>query len=261
MNRIALLLITALVFHVQGFAQLAVQSFRLLENDLTAQVTHPKTDQNGQKAALIKVVTTQTGFEFDGGMLGIVAVEQHTAEVWVYVPGRSKALDIKHPQLGMLRQYAYPIPVEAARTYELVLVSGTIETVVRPPEVPMQWLIIDTQPTDAEVYINDQPAGHTPYQVELPVGHYTFRLNKELYLPDGGAVELTTDGGRKTISVTLKPNFGSLQLTSEPEGGARVMLNGIDMGKNTPCTLERVPAGEHTLTLTGYFWHECWTLN
>lgn len=230
--------------------QLAVQSFRLLENDLTAQVTHPEIDQNGEKAALIKVVTTQTGFEFEGGMLGIVKTLQKTAEIWVYVPHKAKAITIKHPHLGVLRNYAYPIPIEKARTYEMVLVSGTVETVVKPAEIPTQWLIIDSKPAEADVYINDQPAGRTPYQNELPLGKYTYRLSKELYIPEAGVIELTGDGSRKTISLNLKPNFGTLQLSSEPENRARVLINGIDMGKTTPCTLEHIPAGEHTVTLS-----------
>jgi formylglycine-generating enzyme required for sulfatase activity len=235
---------------LSGRAQLAVQGFRLLENDLTAQVTHPEIDQNGQKAALIKVVTTQTGFEFEGGMLGIVKTVQKTAEVWVYVPAKAKAITIKHPQLGVLRNYAYPVPIEGARTYELVLVSGTVETVVKPAEIPTQWLVINTTPEGADVYINDQPAGRTPYQNELPLGRYTYRLGKELYLPEAGVIELTGDGSRKVLTLSLNPNFGTLQLSSEPEGGARVLLDGIDMAKTTPCTIERVPAGEHTVTLS-----------
>ena len=234
---------------------MSVKSFQLLERDLTAQVTDPVIDQNGDKAALIKVVTTHTGFEFDGGMLGIVKTVQKTAEIWVYVPHKAKALTIKHPQLGIIRNYAYPIPIEMARTYELVLVTGQIETIVKPMEVETQWLVISSDPGESDVYINDQPAGKTPYQNELPVGKYTYRVSKELYLPEAGVVEISVAGGRKTLNLKLKPNYGTLQVSSLPENGAKVKLNGIDLGKTTPCTLEMIPTGEHTLTLT-HEWYE-----
>ena len=40
-----------------------VKSFRMLDNDLTANTNGTyELDQNGEKAALIKVVTNQTGF-------------------------------------------------------------------------------------------------------------------------------------------------------------------------------------------------------
>ena len=76
---------------------ISVSSFRLLETDLTAN-THGtiEHDQNGEVAALIKVVTTQTGFVFDGGALGIVKTVQKPAEIWVYVPRGSKKITIKH---------------------------------------------------------------------------------------------------------------------------------------------------------------------
>ena len=41
-------------------------------------------DQNGERAALIKIVTTERGFSFDGGTLGIVATEEHTGEIWLF---------------------------------------------------------------------------------------------------------------------------------------------------------------------------------
>ena len=59
----------------------------MLDTDLTANTAGTmETDQNGETAALIKVVTTQTGFTFDGGALGIVKTVQKPSEIWVYVP-------------------------------------------------------------------------------------------------------------------------------------------------------------------------------
>ncbi|MGM9812084.1 MAG: PEGA domain-containing protein, partial [Muribaculaceae bacterium] len=81
-------------------------------------------------AALIKVVTTQTGFTFEGGMAGIVKTRQEASEIWVYVPHGIQRITIKHPQLGMIRDYYFPCAIEAARTYEMVLASGEVRTVV-----------------------------------------------------------------------------------------------------------------------------------
>lgn len=240
------ILILALALLVSSFSfsqQISVKSFRILENDLTAQVTHPKIDQNGHKAALIKIVTTQTGFEFEGGMLGIVAVEQKTSEIWVYVPHKAKAITILHPKLGQIRAYSYSVPIEAGRTYEMVLVTGTVETIVKPIEIETQWLVITSDPSEADVYINDQPAGKTPYQNELPVGKYTWRVSKELYLPDAGVVELKVGNQRENIVLKLKPNFGSISIKTNPEVNARLLINGMDVNQTTPCVVEKVPIG------------------
>lgn len=85
------------------FAQnMKVLQFRELTNDLTANLHGTsKTDENGEVAALIKIVTPETGFTFDGGSLGIVAVEQKAGEIWLYVPRRAQRLTITLPrQIG-----------------------------------------------------------------------------------------------------------------------------------------------------------------
>ena len=111
---------------------ISVSSFKLLETDLTANTAGTmEQDQNGETAALIKVVTTQTGFTFDGGSLGIVKTKQTPGEVWVYIPRGAKKISIKHPQLGVLRDYYFPVAIEPAKTYEMVLVAGEVQTIVK----------------------------------------------------------------------------------------------------------------------------------
>ncbi|MCF0168449.1 MAG: PEGA domain-containing protein, partial [Bacteroidales bacterium] len=63
-----IILLTILAMAFTARAQLSVASFTQL-NDLDASVNEPKTDQNGEKCAIIKVVTTETGFTFDCGQL------------------------------------------------------------------------------------------------------------------------------------------------------------------------------------------------
>jgi uncharacterized protein (TIGR02145 family) len=247
MYKLLLFTLALLFTYVSSAQQMAVKSFRILENDLTAQVQHPKIDQNGHKAALIKVVTTQTGFEFEGGMLGIVAVEQKTSEIWVYVPYKAKALTILHPQLGQIRGYAYPIPIEAGRTYELVLVTGTVETIVKPTEIETQWLVINSKPEGASVIIEETMVGTTPFSRKYPEGTYTYRIEYPKYHPDAGKV--TLQGERKTLEVNLKPKFGSVSITSKPENGMMIYLNEENTGKTTPATLTEVTSGEQTVKL------------
>ena len=99
-----------------------VLDFRLLENDLTANVQGTqKLDMNGETAALIKIQTPERGFSFDGGMQGIVASEEHVGELWLYVPRRAQKLIIQHPDYGVLRDYYYPINIEGGKTYEMLI--------------------------------------------------------------------------------------------------------------------------------------------
>ena len=243
----SLMLIIGFCVHAQ---QIAVKSFRQLENDLDARAYYPKEDRNGEKAALIKIVTNETGFEFDAGSIGIVATVQKTGEIWLYVPRGSKAVTIKHPKFTLLRNYAYPQAIGAGEVYEMVLATGRVVTTIEQPVVETQWLLITTDPAGADVYINDQPAGKTPYQNNLPAGKYTWRVSKELYLPESGFANLIAGGEKQVMNVKMKPDFGTLNISSSPENGANVSMNGIETGKVTPCNIDRVPSGDHSLTLS-----------
>ena len=245
------LCVAALLFGFQLQAQqISVESFRRLDNDMDARITHARKDQNGDVCAIIKIVTTETGFTFEGGSLGIVHSEQKVAEIWVWVPHKAQRITIKHPVLGVMRDYAYPETIDKATVYEMKLTTGRVRTIVDQPEIISQWLVITSDPPGADVFINEQPAGKTPYQNEMPVGKYTWRLALDLYLPEASAFELKGGEERKTFDVKLKPNFGSIRLNTTPEQGAAVTLNGIPTGKTTPCTLEKVPAGDVRLSLS-----------
>lgn len=119
-------LITALLISLSAFAQtggpeFSVKSFRKLDSDMDARITHPILDQNNKKAALIKVVTSVPGFDFDVGIMGVIEVKKSIGELWVYVPESIKAITIRHPEFGVIRNYRFEIPIESASVYELTL--------------------------------------------------------------------------------------------------------------------------------------------
>ena len=116
-----------ILFPVDLSAQIAVKSFHILPNDQTARITHPVTDQNGEKCALIKVVTTETGFGWEGGMLGIVEVKPKLGEYWVYVPHGAKRITIKHDNLVVLRDYIFTEAINKATVYEMVLTTDVVK--------------------------------------------------------------------------------------------------------------------------------------
>lgn len=105
---------------------LSIVSFKLLETDLTANTRGTeRLDQNGEKAALIKIVTPEKGFSFDGGLMGIVGTEPKISELWLYVPPRAQKLTISHPRFGKIHDYYYPVSIQSGRTYEMKLDAGT----------------------------------------------------------------------------------------------------------------------------------------
>ena len=225
-----LLLIALLPLH----GQIAVESFRLLESDLTALTQGTQeTDQNGDVAALIKVVTTQQGFTFDNGIIGIVKAVQKPAEIWVYVPAKTMKLSIAHPDLGMLRDYYFKIPIEGGRTYELVLTTGEVITTVKKARTT-QYLTIRVSPPNAILYVDDElqtlSAEGTFFKL-MPLGKHSYRVQAEGYKKTAGVVELTT-AEKADVKVELQSLKGTLTITC-PDKEAYIVLNEEVVGRDS----------------------------
>ena len=143
---LVLLLITVTFSSVYS-QQLSVKSFRALPNDMDARQNYKTMDQNGELCAIIKVVTSEKGFQFDIGSLGITRTVQKMGEIWLYVPHGARRVSVFHESLGVLRDYQFPEKIDEGVCYELVLVSGKTVTTVVTNEIESQWLIITSEPT------------------------------------------------------------------------------------------------------------------
>ena len=240
------LLTIFLLFFFSGnlLADIGVKSFRKLDNDLDARVNEPLKDQNGDICAIIKVVTTQTGFSFDCGQIGVVKTVPKTSEIWVYVPFGAKRITISHPQLGLLRDYLFQQAIEKATVYELVLTAGKVITTV-DETIESQWLVINPDPTDASIYINDLFVKSGAYQAKHKPGSYSYRIEAPMYHSDAGIVQIADV--KKEIDVKLKPAFGYVEISSVPEPDARVAIDGKFLSQKTPCQSDALLSGEHTI--------------
>lgn len=259
MKRILFLLSLLISLSFSTFSQISIKSFELLETDLDASTYYPKKDFNSKTCAIIKVFTTQIGFRFDNGSLGIVATEQKTAEVWVYVPEGTMKLKIVHPQLGHVTNsetgdgyYWFPSGrVKSGCCYKMELVTGTVRTVVEEVKKKTGWLVFNSVPEGADIYLSEEGQaeeyiGVTPMSKKMPYGRYNFRIKKYNYHDDVGIA--VVDNTRVTMDLKLVPAFGAVMAVSVPQG-AKVYLDGKDTGKITPCTLTEVASGNHEIRL------------
>lgn len=250
MRRVVLMLML-LVSATLSAQNISVSSFKLLENDLTANTTGTmERDQNGETAALIKVVTTQQGFVFDGGMVGIVKTKQGVGEVWVYVPHGIKKITIQHLQLGVLRDYYFPIAIEKAKTYELTLSTGKVETVVTH-SVNKQFVVFSVNPTNAVVELGDEMLtvdSEGNATKGLPYGTYTYRVSCANYHTEAGQVTVTADG-KAEVNITLRPNFGWIKFTGNSElNGAYIYVDNERVGQ-LPFTTDDLKSGVHQVRI------------
>ncbi|MCI6894181.1 MAG: PEGA domain-containing protein [Bacteroidales bacterium] len=224
---------------------LAVTSFKPLPNDLTANMagTQEK-DQNGDVAALIKVVTSQTGFSFEGGMAGIVKTQQRTGEIWVYVPHGIKKITILHQSLGVLRDYYFPCAIEAAKTYEMALTSGEVRTTV-VEDLGVSYLVLSVTPKTASVYIDGELQandGSGEIVKSLPYGEHQYRVEAGNYMPDAGVVQIGKD--KTVLNVNLKSALATLKVaTTTP--GTEIYVN--EKKKGTDMWSGSIGAGTYVL--------------
>ncbi len=251
MRKIILSILLSFICDVVFPQSISVGSFKLLESDLTANTAGTiEQDQNGEVAALIKVVTTQTGFTFDGGSLGIVKTKQTPGEVWVYVPRGSKKITIKHPQLGVLRDYYYPLAIDAARTYEMTLVSGTVQTIVKRT-LNNQYLVIKVNPSDAVVELDNEilPTTDGVAQKFVKLGTYDYRIQAQDYHIAAGKVTVDDPNNKKILEINLQPAFGWIEIPAREEyNGAQVFIDNTLAG-TIPMRSKNLASGEHNVKI------------
>ncbi len=234
-----------------AIAQIAVSSFSLLENDLTANTSGTMVmDQNGDKCALIKVETTQTGFTFNAGQLGVTKTVQQVGEIWVYVPAGVRRLTFSHPQLGVLRDYDLGMSVQKAKTYLLKLTTGTVTTIVEE-SLQSQYLIFEVSPADAIVEVNQEmwPVTDGVAHKIVPFGTYDYRIEAAEYHSEAGKVVVNDANSKKQVKVSLKPAFGWIEINagSNPDlSGANVYVDNKGVG-TIPVKTERLSSGSHNV--------------
>ena len=228
-------------------SKIAVASFSRMETDITARVTAPKKDQNGEICALIRIVTNVKDLMFESDALGITARENRTGEIWLYVPRGARRISILHEELGILRNYFYPEIIEKGTVYEMVLNTGDRED--KPVvENNMQLFVLRPEPANANVYIDDEqvPIENGLFSATMPKGEHTYRVEAPMYQADAGVVTLADEQVIK--SVTLKPKFGYMEIFSLPVQNADVYIDSVKVG-TTPFRSDRMAIKEYSIRI------------
>ncbi len=194
--------------------KLSVADFSINENDAEALTEGTKKlDPNGETCAIIKVFSTPVlkGLSFESGQLAIVAVEEKTAETWVYVPRGMKKIKISHPQLGSTN-YSFPTSIEAGRTYTMKLTGDVVQTFTFNDKKSQQ-LVLNVDPPVADVIINgtvDHVTGGVLYKT-MAFGTHSYTIKAKDYYDAHGTVTINSPNAPQMLSIRLKPKFGWLR--------------------------------------------------
>ena len=253
---IAFILQTFCVIVMQA-QNLAVQSFRMDETDLTANTAGTTViDQNGNKCALIKVETTLKGFTFDAGTLGVVKTENHVGEVWVYVPEGVKRLSIFHEDYMPIRDYDLGMMLRRARTYVLRLSASQQQAAEETPT--SQFVIFQVSPANATIELNGEtlPVHNGSATKMMPFGSYDYRVQAPDYMPQAGKVVVDDPQQPHVVSALLKREgedrlvtVGSVTFTMIPVKGGTFQM-GATKEQTGEARKDEKPV--HTVTLDNF---------
>ena len=247
---IKLLLVISLFFAAtatEAQNKIQVTSFNRMETDVTARITAPQRDQNGEVCALIRIVTTEKGLMFEPDALGIVSRENKPGEIWLYIPRGARRISIMHDKFGVLRNYFYPDIIEKATVYEMEIQigDGAQQT---PANTNTQLIVMRPDPATADIYIDDEkvPTENGLFTATMKKGTHTYRVESPMYAPEAGVIDLGSE--QKIMSVTLKPRFGYLEIFSLPEQDAKVFINN-ELAGQTPYKSDRMPLQEYRIRI------------
>jgi hypothetical protein len=168
-----------------------------------------------------------------------------------YIPYRS-VVQIKDSDLSKelpINVVLKPLLVEEAKQNPEPAPKPPEPETPKPPvieTVVMKDLTIQSEPTNAKIYINGAATGFTtPNVIKLKPGTYLIQIMKEGYESTSRSVTFSRESSRQSIFLTLKAVPVIVFINSQPEG-ARIYLNNIYTGKNTPSSLS-LSFGTHTI--------------
>ncbi len=129
MNKLKHIVIVAFALQsiVDLKADLSVKTFKRTSDVLSTAPHDQRKDAHGNVAALVKVITDQTGFRWDAEGELITFVHKENG-YWLYLPASLKRLTILHERLGVISNYAFPTAIQPGGVYEMVLSTEKITT-------------------------------------------------------------------------------------------------------------------------------------
>lgn len=235
-------------------AQISVESFTLLESDLDAR-NYPILDDEGSACALVKIVTTAKGFNFEIGQLPVKKVdESKVGEIWVYVPDGTMKMKLSHADLGSLRgadvengYYMFSQRLKKAKVYRMVLthkevykfVEGTGETVT---------ITFQSEVEGAEVWIGNNLAGtiqNGKFKITWPQKLICeYKIHKDNYEDVVGKISNTEKDVNQIVNPL--PYFGILKISTSEK--AEICINNSLEGKGH--VVKELMPGKYFITIT-----------
>lgn len=245
------ILITTIIILFPVFAQLEVKegSFKEVKGFVNIN-TDKMYDDNDKPYAVLKIRTENINnrqrreLSFSGDAATFIEIEYKEGEVWLYLSYYASFIKISHPDLSST-EYYFPYDMEPKKGYELTLVNKSLLPTT-PAQVQYNYLVITADRKEAMIYIDDVYVGNERASQSFEVGEkHGYRIECDYYETVNGNVTITS-GDPINIDIKLIPAFCYINVTTEPESGAIVFIDGVKVG-TSPYKSDRLQGGEHTL--------------
>ena len=244
------LLVLLLFLSLTSFAQMKVKenSFRKIDGFVMLDKSEHY-DDNNLPMALIKISTENITAEerrritFKGNLATYFDVRLQPSEIYLYISARvATFIEIHHPDYGKT-EFILPFDLDDFCGYEMVL--QYVPLVVNSNVAQRNnYLTITSDQPNASIYIDDQYVSDGFKSLEIGTTH-TWRIDCDLYHTETGTVTIT-DGEPITIEKQLRPAYGFVNVTSEPESDAVVFINNKKVG-TTPYQSDKMASGTYNI--------------
>lgn len=113
---------------------------------------------------------------------------------------------------------------------------------------------LSSKPSGADVFINAEQKGKTPFSGQVPSGLVSVLVNKDNYIRKSMKVSVAPGETKNLGTITLGKLLGEVYIATTPPG-ARVVFDGQDIGARTNVTVKKVRRDQNhsiRVSLPGY---------
>lgn len=141
------------------------------------------------------------------------------------------------------RSFEKLIDVKEDALFDIILGNKMIDTEIKLPGI----IKVVSSPENAEIFIDNQKFGNTPFQFSISSGKHVLKLMKNLYYSHTTNIEIEEGRVLEIPEIELLPNFGSISITTIPDS-CTVILDNKVIGIS-PIKDYRVISGQHNIVV------------
>ena len=250
MKKLLLILFVFISLNVFGQIKVKENSFRKIDGFVMLD-KYEHTDMNNAPMALIKISTENINaeqrrkFTFKGNLATFFDVHFEPGEIYLYVSAAAATfIEIIHDDYGKT-EFTLPYDLCDFCGYEMVIVRPNADYYNMPQ---INYLVINADQDNAAIYIDGNYVGDKEASRSFEIGSkHTWKIDCKLYHSESGEVTITS-GDAIEISKTLRPAYGYINVTTNPEMNAVVFIDNERVG-TTPYKSDKMPSGTYSVRI------------